>query len=216
MQSHRKPSRRETRDAVRERQVSWVKSLPDATGQSLSRLAQDSGFANTTLTRFIKPTSKGVLSPATIQAVAETAGVEPPAGLLGAERNVSAFREDGAPYTSAMSSEDGTRAAVAALIAGRNDAAPFLIKTDVLALAGIRKGDVLIIDMAATPRQGDVVCVQVETGAGAKTIFRIFQPPHLLVGASLDPNAVRPELVDGLRVRVAGVMTELLRRREPD
>lgn len=215
MQAQVKTSRREARDSVRERQVNWVKSLPELTGKSLSRLAKEAGFANSTLTRFVKSSSEGLLSPATIQAIAEKAHVDPPVGSI-ATTALAGFREDGVPYTAAMAAADGTKPAVNALIAGRADASAFFMKSDVLALTGIRKGDVLIIDMAATPHQGDIVCVQVESGHSAKTIFRIFQPPHLLVGAAFDPGAVRPEIIDGVRVRIAGVMTELLRRREAD
>ncbi|MGH6822027.1 MAG: S24 family peptidase [Methylocella sp.] len=123
------------------------------------------------------------------------------------------FHEDGVRYISeAATGPDAFREAVAHLLSGRPDAHAWTMKSDVLALMGVSAGDVVIIDQSVVPKNGDIVCAQVEDGLGAKTLFRVYQMPNL-VGAGFDPSAVRPETVDGERVRVVGVMTELLRRR---
>ena len=70
----------------------------------------------------------------------------------------------------------------------------------------------MIVDQAVTPRDGDVVCAQVEQELGAQTIFRLYRRPWL-VTAGLDPMGPRPDFVDGERVRVVGVMTGLVRAR---
>lgn len=57
-----------------------------------------------------------------------------------------------------------------------------------------------------------MVCAQIESGFGARTIFRLYRPP-MLVAASVDPMAPKPEIIDGERVRVVGVMIGLVRAR---
>jgi SOS-response transcriptional repressor LexA len=86
------------------------------------------------------------------------------------------------------------------------------MRSDLLQLAGVRAGDVLIVDMSLAPRDGDVVVAQQEIGAGARTLIRLWQQPNL-VAAALDPTAARPLAVDGETIRIAGVMTDLLRCR---
>lgn len=120
-------------------------------------------------------------------------------------------REEGARYDPS-GSKDLHKDIVEKLLGSNPNASAWMIKSDVLALKGVRAGDIIIIDQSVEPRSGDVVCAQIEEGLRAKTVFRIYQPPNL-VGAAFDPSAVRAEAVDGERVRIAGVMTELLRHR---
>jgi SOS-response transcriptional repressor LexA len=213
MQPRRKQSRSETREAIRTAQLQWVEQLKQLTGKSISGIARDAGLATTTLTELTNPKKKGTLSPLTIQALTESTGIQPPFPTSGAATSVPMpeIHEEGALYVPSET-ETALRQAVDVLIAGRTDAHPWVMNTDILALAGIRKGDIVVIDQSLTARDGDVVCAQIEVGLGAQTVFRLYQAPNL-VGASFDPNAVRAEPVNGTRVRIVGVMTDLLRSR---
>lgn len=75
-------------------------------------------------------------------------------------------------------------------------------------------GDVVVVDLAATPTRGDVVCAQVYRWheGKAETVFRIFEPPYL-VAASAAPALRMPLVVDNDRVMIKGVVTHSLRAR---
>jgi transcriptional regulator with XRE-family HTH domain len=122
-------------------------------------------------------------------------------------------RDDAVPYV-ADASVPVARDLVAFLLDARADASPYVMRSEGMALRGICGGDVIIFDRSITPRNGDIVRATIEDHEtlDAKTVVRVFQMPYL-VGAGLDPVAVHPELVDGERVRIVGVMTELVRQR---
>jgi hypothetical protein len=204
----------DTKEAIRRQQRAWLEEVLEATGKTASRLADDIGIHDTTLTRFLNnPDYRGIISPMTIARIAEHTGFPPP-GMVQSIAQPSAamgFREDAVRYELTEETKP-SRALLLTLMEGRPNASAWLIKTDALLLAGVRPGDLAVIDMAVPPRDGDVVIAQIEQGTGARTVFRIFKAPNL-IGATFDPTAIRPEPVDGERVRIAGVMTELVRRR---
>lgn len=70
----------------------------------------------------------------------------------------------------------------------------------------------MIFNSSVEARIGDIVCAQIIEGDSARTMNRLYQPPNL-VAAGFEPAAIRPEIVYDDRVSVAGVMTDLLRRR---
>jgi hypothetical protein len=122
------------------------------------------------------------------------------------------FRQDAARYTD--ENETGAiQSIVAGIVRERANAHAWVMKSDVLTLAGVRPGDVLIFESGLEARDGDIVRAQVENeSGGADTVVRLFRPPNL-IGAGVDPSAAPIETVDGERVRIAGVMTELFRPR---
>ena len=198
--------RTEIKDGIRREQRDWLRRVIAESGMKASAFARRAGVSDTTLTRFLNDDQyEGALTPMTMAKLqAYVAEAAPPAtGATAA----------GAPVEAEIWTPDGNREeAVRALIAGRPSAYPFRLSTDAMHLAGLRSGDLAIVDMAELPRAGDVVCAQIEIGMGARTIFRLFQPPYLIAAAN-DPAAYRPEIVDGERVRIAGVVTESLRWR---
>jgi hypothetical protein len=139
----------------------------------------------------------------------ETTGT--PASQIGAKpmREIS---EEDTPYI-ADDARPEHKGAVERLLRDRPDAHAKVMASNILALQGVRPGDIVIIDRAATPKAGDLVAAQVIDGTDVRTIYRLYQPPNL-VAAGFDPASVRPELVDGERVSIAGVMTDLLRKRQ--
>ena len=134
------------------------------------------------------------------------------ANAISGDRLNRGFQQDAARYVHDGKSNISKNMLDAAL-KDRADAYPWIMKSGVLALAGIRPGDVLIFETGIEAHDGDIVRAQVENdGGGADTVVRLFRPPNL-VGAGIDPTLTPIETVDGERVRIAGVMTELIRFR---
>jgi transcriptional regulator with XRE-family HTH domain len=114
-------------------------------------------------------------------------------------------------YTSPTAA-DPRLAALAALADGRN-CHPWLIRGRALVLAGYLPGDLVLVDHDINdPKRDAVVCAQVYDweAASARTVLRLFAPPYL-VAASPDPAYRKPELVDGDRVMIKGVVVASIR-----
>ncbi|RAI22424.1 Peptidase S24-like [Rhodoblastus acidophilus] len=205
-----RPPKSDTKEAIREAQREWLLKVLAETKKTPSQLAKDSGVSDTTLTRFLNnPSYSGTLTPITVERISEHVGIPGP-GYSTSKLQIAAWKPrdeaERVPWDNCKSPT------LAALIGGRDAPEVWTIQTDHLALAGIRQGDMVVIDKDVQARDGDIVCAQIENGNGPRTVFRMFQMPNL-VGASFDPQAIRPEPVDGLRVRVIGVVTDLLRQR---
>jgi SOS-response transcriptional repressor LexA len=201
----------DTREAIRNAQRQWLQTAVRARGESASQIAKAAGVSDTTVTRFLNnPNYQGVLNPLTVQRISEYTGIAGPGADEG-QAPMRSFREEAVPYV-AEGDAPARTGAVAALLAGRPHAYAMVMQSTALELAGVRPGDIMIIDPLVAPADGDVVCAQLEEGMGATTVYRIFQMPNL-VGASFDPRAVRPESINGTTRRIVGVMTDLVRRR---
>jgi lambda repressor-like predicted transcriptional regulator len=202
------PRKRESFDEIRQEQKEWLGGILKATGKTISGLAREAGLSDTTLSRFFNnPAHRGKLDDLTVKLIAEATGLAPPGGFSAPRQSpyeAIRFQNDNEP--------DALVAAVNTLKRGRANAHAWTMTSDVLQLAGVRTGDIIIIDMDEAPRSGDIVCAQIETQFGATTVFRVYQMPYL-VGASPDPFAVLPDTVNGTSRRIAGVMTDLIRRR---
>ena len=88
---------------------------------------------------------------------------------------------------------------------------PWTIATRAVELEGILPGDVVLLDLNATPKPGDIVCAQVYDWKRmrAETVIRLFDrapPVDLLIPRSLDPAFRSTLVVDGERVILKGVM----------
>lgn len=89
------------------------------------------------------------------------------------------------------------------------------INTRALDLAGFLPGDEVLLDMAVTPRAGDVVAAQVynlQRGT-AETVLRLYDPPYLVARSTDDSLPLKPLLVDNERVKVMAVAIRALRSR---
>lgn len=196
----------------------WLRSLPRQTGKSLSAIAKEIGKPASTLTRPLKPSDPGTSMPhqTTIDKIVARYNIAPPnLSLPGSQRApLRGFSEDAVPY----SHDNGSPldAAVKALVAGKPNADPWLIRSRSLELAGYLPGDVVIIDLSARPVPGDAVCAQTEVDlvkGTATTVMRIYERPGsstILVAASLDPNLRAPIAVDD-RVSIMGVIVGMVR-----
>jgi len=187
---------------LRERQRLWLSGLIAATGLSATALARRSGLAQTTLTRFLTSDHHGsALSARTVEAI-ETAA----AGTLGITQG------EAAPFHPAEA-ENHLAEAVGHIVSERGGLDPWRLSSRALEAAGYRPSDVLIVDVKATPRVGDVVCAQrlSSDGAPVETVFRIFAPPALV--AQSHDASITPALPLGDDVVVRGVVIATLRGR---
>lgn len=206
------PGRRpaDTKAALRDAQRAYIRRAVelDPKRRSLTEIAREGGLNHSTLTRFMNNAAhKGTLDTLTILRVAEVTGVQPDASVAGGA--VVAFREDAEPYSS--SAQDNLATAVKSLIRGRTTADAWVLRSRAVELAGYVPGDVVILDQAEQPQNGDLVCAQVyDRRGGAETIWRIYEAPYL-TAASPDPALRKPILVDGHMVLIRGVVTESLR-----
>lgn len=206
----RRQPKTDTREAIRHAQRQWLEATVRARGESASQIAKAAGVSDTTVTRFLNNTAyKGVLNPLTVQRISDYTGIAGP-GVQDEGHPLRSFREEAVPYVA--EADAGSAAAVAALLAGRPHAYAMVMQSTALELAGVRLGDIMIIDPSVSATDGDVVCALIEEGKGATMVYRIFQMPNI-VGASFDPRAVRPESINGTTRRIVGVMTDLVRRR---
>lgn len=190
----------------------WLRKLPEWTGKSRTRIADETGIARTTLTKPLKSDDPGTstLNATTIDRIVRKYGVPPP----GSQADVIAAKaprqlhEDASPY---QPYEDALRAAIEALRQGRAGVDPWTLKSRSLELEGFLPGDVVLVDLSAQPQHGDAVCAQVYDfqTMRAETVMRIFEsagPVRLLVAKSMDPELQRPLVIDDDRVVVKGVI----------
>ncbi|MET3601021.1 helix-turn-helix domain-containing protein [Martelella mangrovi] len=197
---------------VRQKHLDWVRFILGHKRWSQTRLAKEAGLDPSTLSRFLKdePDNTRMLNSYSIENIERVSGIPAfetslpvlPRGL--GEKESEPF--DAEP----LSSVSG---AVAAIKQGRNGVDPWVLRSRCLETAGYMPGDIVIIDLGATPRPGDVVCAQVYDNSGrAETVMRIFEYPFL-VAASMDARLFKPLLVDNERVVVRGVVIASIRER---
>lgn len=197
---------------LRRVQREWLREVIRHAGESASELAVNAGVADVTITRFLnRDDYEGVLSPLVIEKIKRYTSLPGPGDLAIDTEDADGFREARSfDYKAKTQERPVFTAMIDAALAGRPNAAPWLLLTDALTSAGHLKGDVLITDAAVQAQAGDLVIAQItnhQTGL-TETAFRIFEPPYLL---GFTPETRYPLLVDNNNVIVMGVVTESLR-----
>jgi hypothetical protein len=202
-------SRSDVQSEEAARQFAWIDWLQGRTGQTDSSLAEEAGLQKNYLYR--KRADGTVLGASQIRMLMERWEAPGPDTYL--LPGASGLADEGAPYDQATG-DPLLRATIELLLKGRNNAAPWRLKTLALESAGYLPGDIVISDNAVHPRAGDAVVAQVydvRTGT-AETVFRLFEPPYL-IAASSEPALRKPLLVDNERVIVMGPITQSFRAR---
>lgn len=190
-----------------EAQRRYIEHVARSTGLTLTEIARRAGKSHTTLTKFMANRERGPLNASTVNDIATALAIPANAEIRGAPGEL---REEAEPFISAQDKRLGP--AVEALLRGRQNADPWILRTRALEGYGYMPGDVVIVDLGVAPRAGVPVCAQVYdwNHAAAETVWRIYEPPYL-IAYSTDPDLRRPLLVDNDRVIVRGVITDLLR-----
>jgi hypothetical protein len=199
----------DTTRAVQQEQRAWIRELSRWKRLDASTLAVRAGLSGTTLTRLINdPDYRGTLRADTIKRLTETYGVPTPEEYARGALfpGIEAERFD---YKSATPELART---VKQLIAERPGLEPWRLRGEALAAVGYLAGDVVIVDANAAPKPQDAVCAEaydLDRGA-ANLIWRVYDPPYL-VGAGPERTGWKPLAVDGERVRITGVIAQMIR-----
>ncbi len=111
---------------------------------------------------------------------------------------------DAAPWAGQGAEGDRTRR-IAELYGARPGVDVWQVKGRGMAFAGYLPGDFILVDTHAAERvrRGDDVVAQVYRGAGARTVFRRYEPP-VLVPMTCDPEDQGVLVVDGDNVVIRG------------
>lgn len=186
-------------------QRDWLADVLEQLGITATELARRADLNPTTLTRFLNADNERghELSRRTVRKIENAIAVASRpqrSGIVG-------FAETEAEQYAAEAIDDPLDNAVRAMLAGRNGRSAWRLAVDELEAIGLRRGDVVVVDQNETPAPGDIVCAQVydrPTG-GARTVFRLYEPPYLVSG-SMQRNARRPIVVDNANAIIMGVM----------
>lgn len=197
---------------TREKHLNWIRAIMRLKGWSQTELARAAGIDPSTLSRFIRDVNSGArLNTLTIEKI-EALGVLPAFETERVARPPGLAEQEAAPFMH-ETADPVVKLAVNALKGGRNGVDPWLMHSRALEHEGYLPGDILIVDLNAAPRDGDVVCAQVYDRLGeAETVMRIWHHPFL-TAASGDPSVRRPLLVDNERVVLRGVVIASFRPR---
>lgn len=178
-----------------------------------SGMAAAIGLAPSTFTRFMKEPdgSEKTLSARTMDKVEELRQVNSDAPVFTqAQSQWQTIREEAEPFK--MSDEDTVLGrALRELMNNRPGVDPWTLRSRALELEGFMPGDIVLVDLNATPAPGDAVCAQVydRGGVRAETVMRQFRNTgavSLLMPRSLDPTLQQPLVVDNDRVLIRGVL----------
>lgn len=198
-----------------ERQRRYLRDVMQRTGLGQSELASRSGIDPSTLSRFLSGDREGhSLRSSTLRKIETFSGLPFNPDGAAAPPPADGFGEaEAVPLR--VTAGSGIDGVLDALLKGKHNVDPWVLRSKALEGAGYRIGDILLVALGETPLAGDVVCAQVydwETGR-AETVFRLFQPPYLLA-ASTDIALMRPHHVDDGKVSIKGVVINSLRNRQ--
>jgi len=183
----------------------WVQSILDQRQWTWNKLARVSDLAPNTVSRIFKEPHLET-SLRTIQKIADATGTAPPV-----------LETKTAPWTG-FAEPEAKRLRGDPLPGGLKERTPnqsvWELTSRAIELTGYMPGDRVLVDMAARPRAGDIVCVQLYDHAGsAKTVFRVFEPPYVTTRTSDPASHERPRIADDERLKIMGVVTKMLRQR---
>jgi hypothetical protein len=193
-----------------ERQREWVGKLLAHLRTNANQLALQAKISPSTLSKFLAGSrADHLLNSHTIAKLGRAAGFAfPEAPEPGTPRSLA--ESDAFPYRPDDSLQDDAFVAAKALCRGHNGRDPWIMSSQALAEIGVLPGDIMVVDLNETAREGDVVCVQSYSGGAVATVFRVYRHPFL-IGAG--PGARLPLLSDARSAQVRGVVIGTFRRR---
>lgn len=195
------------------RQLAYVRTVLERTGETEYSLAKRAGLDHTTLLGFSRQEEpKRTLRRRTIEQLQAATGI--PFGD-GDEPKISMDVGPTDPVSISVDNEaPALRQAILSLCQGRRNAHPWLLRGDDLADFGYLSGDVVVVDLDEAPRDGDVVCAQVHDFQllRARTVFRFYDGGYLLSG-SVAPGLRLPVPITDRQVTIMGVVVAMLRPR---
>jgi transcriptional regulator with XRE-family HTH domain len=100
------------------------------------------------------------------------------------------------------------KAMITALLSHQSDLEPWVLNSQSLERKGHNTGDILIVDPAAKPHDGDIVCARMANHPAP--IFRIYNPPFLMSASVID---AQPLLIGSAGLTIHGPIVDSLRAR---
>jgi transcriptional regulator with XRE-family HTH domain len=197
---------------LRRRQLAYIDAMTVHTGKTRTEIAREAGVSPSTISKFENDVDNiSQLGNLTMEKISTVTGVpfatwraDAPPQLAEAE---ATFLDD-------LPRDDYLKRLITALRAGGNAIDPWVLRSRALEVIGYMPGDVLLVDLNAEAKDGDVVCAQSYDRLGrAETIFRVFQKPFL-TAHSMERPGFRPLFVDDDRVQIRGVVVSMLRPRQ--
>lgn len=194
----------------RRRQLAYVDLVLKTRRWNVAELARASGIHPTTFSKFLNdPENKARLQPSKLAQIETVSGV-----AYSDFGSVRGFEETESEPFNVSAAQTPTQVAIAGYKRDRNGIDPWILNSSCLELAGYLPGDILIVDLNAQPRNGDVVCAQVYRQTRAETVFRILEDEYL-ISATVDRQKFKPLRLDNLtnNVIVRGVVIASIRER---
>jgi transcriptional regulator with XRE-family HTH domain len=197
---------------TRKSQLAWITAILELRHWTPTALAREAGIDQSTLSRFINDRhNEKRLGTRTVELIAAVAPLPPYETATPPSQR--GFVEDEAAPFSAGYADESIGQFVDAFKRGRNGVSVWTLNARALETAGYLPGDVLVVDVNAPPKEGDVVCAEVYDLRGkVETVFRLFVPPFI-VPASLAHNMFKPMLIETERARVVGTVIASCRPR---
>lgn len=177
-----------------------------------SSAAKALSLSPSTFTRFMKEpdTSEKTLAASTMDKVEQLRQANSSNSFpTQAQAQWQTVREEATQLT--ISADDEVAKLVTAIMNGRNGIDAWTLNSRSLELEGFMPGDIVLVDINATPKPGDAVCAQVFDRAHtrAETVMRLFQnagPVNVLLPRTMDPGTQGALVVDNDRVTIRGVL----------
>lgn len=191
---------------LRDQSREWLLQVSESTGLSITAIAKKAGVSHANLNKLVnQPDFPHPMSEKVKIRISRATGVPLPGSNATPKPAVKTSRlsePEARPFEINLND--------AADFSGKNGLDWWEINTDLLDSEGILKGDKVLVDMNATAKHGDCVIAQMVTGSDVKTIFRKYEPPVLTCHTTARTYP-KPEYVDGDRIIVMGVVTEVRR-----
>ena len=200
---------------ARRKQLDWIAAILAHRRWRPSRLAKEAGVDHSTLSKFLNdPSNTAQLNTLTVEKLEAAGGIR--AYDTAPPRPVAGLAEGEAEPFIGQTMQTGLTDLLRTLTGQANGLDPWIMRSRALEGEGYMPGDILLVDLNASARDGDVVCAQVYDRAGrAETVMRVFEAPYL-VSATTDRQMRKPLLVDNEHVVIRGVVNASLRgRRTP-
>jgi SOS-response transcriptional repressor LexA len=197
----------------RQKQVDWINAILDQRGWTKTHLARMANLSASTLTKFMAADDEHTLSSNTLEKIRRASNFELYQSTpVTPQRGTSA--QEAIEFDYEMVQDTAISNALRSAASACNQSQIWRLNSRALENAGYLPGDYLLVDASAEPKLGDTVCARLKQTeqTDPTTIIRIFESPFL-VPATTDQSLLRPLLLDGQSVTIAGVVVASFRPR---
>lgn len=214
MAKNTRKTERSSRAEIGAKQRAYLRDTFKELGITASNAAARLELAPSTFTRFMRlpDSSEKTLSARTMDRIEQLRQANSDSPIPTAAQGAwGSLREEATQVFIGHGVASGHLAKVLAALLDRTEGIePWLLHTRALELEGYMPGDIVLVDLKASPEPGDAVYATVQERAGKpEPIMRQYQPAgpvDLLVPRTSDPRAPAALVVDRNRVVIRGVL----------